>query len=109
MGRVRHTEAATVWDTMPKPSKAVLMTTQASEWELDDEYTRRRIHEDRIREELGQDKGDAIILEENLEILIERLNAFQEYVEDLESWSRRIQSQYCLVEKASTSQKSSCS
>jgi hypothetical protein len=109
MGRVRHREAATVWDTMPKPSKAVLMTTQASEQDLDNECTRRLMHEDKLRKELGPDEGNVLILEENLEMLIERLNAYQEYVEELESWNRRIQSKYCLVEKVSTSQKSSCS
>ncbi len=92
-----------VWETIPKPSGIVLMTKQASEQELDNEYKRRRIHEDKIWEELGPDEGAVLILEENLEMLIERLNAYQEYVEDFESWSRKIQSKYSLVEKSSIS------
>jgi hypothetical protein len=92
----RHVKPVTIWDTMPRPDE---FTSYATEEELDEEYLFRRKHEDDVVKQYGPEDSRARILEENIEMLVERLNAYEKYVEEVERWRQKIQSRYMLVDK----------
>lgn len=84
---------------MPNPDDPVNILSNASEEELDREYLSRRKHEDDIVKQYGPEKSRAMILEENIEMLVERLNAYEKFIDEIARWRRKIQSRYILVDK----------
>jgi|GEM_PF-6095315 len=98
----RRVAPATVWDTMPRLEEPAL-SPQASEDELDQGFILRRRREDEVVEQYGPEDGRERILEDDIEMLVERLNAYERYVDDVERWRRRIQSRYLLVDRRKAS------
>lgn len=98
----RRVRPATAWDTMPRLEETAL-SPRASEAELDQDYLLRRRREDEVVEQYGPEDGRERILEDDIEMLVERLNAYERYVDDVERWRRRIQSRYLLVDRRKAS------
>ncbi len=88
-----------LWDTMPKPDKKILETLQADEIELDKLADEQKHHEEEVIRELGPEEGRDKLVEEGMEMLLERLAAYQRYVEKVENWREKAKSRYVLVKK----------
>ncbi len=88
-----------IWDTMPKPSPSISALMNASDEELDQEYIKQKEYEEQVIANFGQEKGEEKILEEGIDLLIERLNSYQKYFEEVENWKEKVRSEYELVKK----------
>ena len=89
----------TIWDTMPKPDQKILALINATDDDLDNEYNKQKVYEDRVIEELGPEKGEEKIIEEGMDLLVERLNTYQKYFEEVENWKEKVRSEYIIVKK----------
>ncbi len=90
-----------LWDTMPKPNQKILETLEADEIELDKQADEQKHHEQEVIRELGPEEGREKLIEEGMEMLLERLAAYEKYVEEVESWKEKARSKYVLLRKAS--------
>lgn len=88
-----------LWDTMPRPDKKVLENLQADELELDKQSAEQKQHEEEVIHDLGPEEGREKLIEEGMEMLLERLSAYEKYVEEIESWKEKAQSKYILIKK----------
>ncbi len=70
-----------------------------SEIQLDEEYRLRRRRRDELVVQYGYEEGLTIALEEDVEFVIDRLNAYERYAELVERWSRSMKRKYILVDK----------
>ena len=87
--------SAAIWGTMPRPIGLTLST----EAQLDDEYRLRRQRRDWLVGQYGYDEGSAIAYEEDADFIVDRLNAYERYAEQVERWIHAIRRRYLLIEK----------
>jgi hypothetical protein len=88
-----------IWDAWPKIDEKLLSYIFASDEELDRATKERRIFEDKVLEDEGPVNGYIRILEEELDMLTERLNSLVDYVQSAEEWKSRAMSEYALIRK----------
>ena len=100
---MRKIRKKNIWDTMPKLDPRISALMNATDEELDYEYIKQKQYEERVITEFGQEKGEEKILEEGLDLLIERLNAYQKYFEEVENWKEKL-GEYEIIKKNKSKQ-----
>lgn len=88
-----------VWDTWPRLDEEIETLIGASEEELDRAAQDQRRYEEMVLEEEGPVNGYIRILEEEMDLLTERLNKLLDYVQLAEEWKARATSEYVLTRK----------
>jgi len=96
---MKRTEKEKLLDIIPKPDPKIIELIKMTEQDLDKEFIKQKKREEKIINELGKEKGEEKILEEGMELLVERLNKFQNYFEEIENWKETIAKDYELVKK----------
>lgn len=88
-----------VWDTWPILKGEVWRYITASEKELDEAARDQRRYEKLVIEEEGPVNGYIRILEEEIDIITERMNMLVAYVQSAEDWKKMIEVDYTLTRK----------
>ena len=95
----RKRKAENLLNSLPEPDPELKRLINASDADIDKEFKEQREYEVRILKEEGLEKGKQRILEEGMDLLVDRLNAYQKYFEQIEAWKETVKSEPIIVKK----------
>jgi hypothetical protein len=88
-----------VWDIWPKLDEEIMKFIFASEEDHNRASQERKAFEDKVIEAEGPVNGYITILEDELDLLTERLNSLVDYAQSAEEWKERTKAEYVVSRK----------
>jgi hypothetical protein len=66
---------------------------------MDEEYKQRRRRREELVAQYGYEEGSTMAFEEDVDYIINRLNAYERYAELMERWSCSVKKKYLLIDR----------